>query len=160
VPAPYTQDDARAYVTLAHTEARRGTGAHLLVVDGDAILASCAIAAIDWRDLSADVGYWVAPGSRRRGLGSASVRALSGWAFAELGLERLTLVAAAGNLASQGVARAAGFVREGTMRSAAINGHSGDPADGRTDMLLFGLLPSDLTAPRPPVAPGARRSPG
>ena len=57
------------------------------------------------------VGYWLLPGARGRGLATASVRLIAGWALQELGLERLRLTTAAGNDASQLVAERSGFRR-------------------------------------------------
>ena len=67
----------------------------------------------------AEIGYWVAPWARRRGVATAAVRAMSGWAFANAGVVRLELLTDWANVGSQRVALAAGFQREGVRRSAA-----------------------------------------
>jgi RimJ/RimL family protein N-acetyltransferase len=79
-----------------------------------------------------------ATGSERhaRGHGHATraVGIICRWGFRELGLERIELLAAGVNAASQQVAQRAGFTREALLRA-----YSRGP-DGREDMVCFGLL--------------------
>ncbi|HEX8632193.1 MAG TPA: GNAT family protein, partial [Catenuloplanes sp.] len=105
----------------------------------------------------AEVGYWVAPWARRRGVATAAVRTLSSWAFAGE-LRRLELVTDWENTASQRVALAAGFHREGVRRGAA-------PArdGGRGDFVAFARLADDPPGPTPrllPDLPGGELSDG
>jgi RimJ/RimL family protein N-acetyltransferase len=65
------------------------------------------------------------------------VRLISAWGFGSLGLERIDLFAATGNLPSQRVAERAGFTREGILR-AYMRGR-----DGQLDAVAFGLLAGD-----------------
>ena len=91
----------------------------------------------DWDTGVAETGYWIGPFMRRRGYVSEALRAVAGHAFG-LGLHRLELVAAVGNLASQRVAERAGFTREGVLREAR------PVPGGRADMVLFSLLAEEL----------------
>jgi RimJ/RimL family protein N-acetyltransferase len=84
-----------------------------------------------------EIGYWVAPWARRRGVASAALTLLSGWAIGHLGMERLQLKADVRNHASQGVALRAGYRREGVLRSYVTI------KDERRDMVMFSLLPGD-----------------
>lgn len=63
----------------------------------------------------AEVSYWVLPEARGRGLAVAGVRALTRWAFDELGMHRLEILHAVGNLPSCRVAEKAGYALEGTL---------------------------------------------
>jgi RimJ/RimL family protein N-acetyltransferase len=112
VPAPYTEDDARLWLAAQSAARRGGRRVELAIVgDDDELLGSIAIArSIDAR--AGEVGYWVAREARRRGVATRAVRLVSEWAFAELGIERVELLAEPDNVASQGVAEAAGFARE------------------------------------------------
>ena len=67
-----------------------------------------------------------------------AVQAVTRYAFGK-GLYRVELLAATGNLASQGVALKAGFTREGVLREALVI-----PGGGRADAVLFGLLRGDV----------------
>ncbi|MCA1781336.1 MAG: GNAT family N-acetyltransferase [Intrasporangiaceae bacterium] len=83
----------------------------------------------------AEIGYWVAPWARRMGYATRAVTSASRFAFGRLGLHRLYLFHAVENPGSCSVARAAGFVHEGTMRQ------SYRYADGEYhDEHLHGLL--------------------
>lgn len=67
----------------------------------------------------AELGYWVAPQARRRGVATVATRALAAAAF-RAGLIRLELLVQAENPASQRVAVAAGFHPTGVRRSAGL----------------------------------------
>ena len=69
-------------------------------------------------DLRASVAYWLVPEARRRGVATRAVRLLVRWAFATFDdLVRIELWSIVGNDASDAVARRAGFVEEGILRS-------------------------------------------
>ena len=89
---------------------------------------------------AAEIGYWVAPGSRGRGFMTEAARVVVDWAFSAEGLElaRIEWRAVVGNVASARVARTLGFRFEGTLRGALRNG-SGDRDDG----WIAGLLAAD-----------------
>jgi RimJ/RimL family protein N-acetyltransferase len=82
----------------------------------------------------AQIGYWLAPSARGRGDATRAVILLTRWLF-ELGAARVFLTIVAGNGASVGVARRAGFVYEGTMRA------HGVWLDQRCDVMWFAALP-------------------
>jgi RimJ/RimL family protein N-acetyltransferase len=63
----------------------------------------------------AEVGYWLLAPARGRGVASRAVRLLCSWSFEVCGLERLQLATLPGNVASERVAQACGFHREGTL---------------------------------------------
>jgi hypothetical protein len=64
-----------------------------------------------------ELGYWLGPWARGRGVATRAVKLLARWSFEQLGLERLALHTSSDNLASQAVAGRAGFTREGVLRS-------------------------------------------
>ncbi|HEU4346288.1 MAG TPA: GNAT family protein [Actinoplanes sp.] len=84
----------------------------------------------------------VAPHARHRGLATAAVRALTGWAF-DSGHTRLELLTTWENTIAQRVAMAAGYQREGVRRGA---------RDG-ADLLPFARLPGDPPGPIPRLLP-------
>lgn len=63
------------------------------------------------------LGYWVVPGARRRGLGSHATRLAVDWALREAGIARIEAWVEPENVASQSLLTAAGFKREGVLRS-------------------------------------------
>ncbi|MFF2022670.1 GNAT family N-acetyltransferase [Streptomyces sp. NPDC058171] len=105
--------------------------------DTGEVLGRVALREIVLADGSAELGYWMLPDSRGRGIAPRSVTALTRWAFDEIGLHRLELLHALGNDASCRVAAKTGFALEGTKRSALLHG------DGWHDMHLHARVADD-----------------
>ena len=140
IPSPYRAADARAYLRRADRDRRTGRELLLAIVDPetDELLGSCGLARLDWEDRKAEVGYWVAAGARRRGVGTRAVRLLSRWALDQLALDRIELLVNPDNEPSQRLAARAGFTREGLLR--AYRRRKGR----REDLVMFSLLPRDV----------------
>ena len=86
----------------------------------------------------ANLGYWVRTNATGRGIATTATRLAARFAFEELGLRRIEIVAAVGNVPSQRVAEKAGATREGVLRKRLlIHGES-------LDAVLFSLVPEDL----------------
>jgi RimJ/RimL family protein N-acetyltransferase len=86
----------------------------------------------------ANLGYWVRTSAVGRGVATMATRAVARFGFAELGLQRIEIVAAVGNLPSQRVAEKAGAVREGVLRKRLL-------IRGQTqDAVVFSLVAEDL----------------
>jgi RimJ/RimL family protein N-acetyltransferase len=113
VPSPYRARDAVDFLRLGHEARRAGAGEWLAIeaTDTSELLGSIALRGLD--DGHAEVGYWVAPECRRRGVAAGAVQALVAWAFAELDLDEIRLQVARGNEASVSVARSCGFEPSG-----------------------------------------------
>jgi RimJ/RimL family protein N-acetyltransferase len=71
---------------------------------------------ISWPNQRAGLSILVLPRSRRAGIGREAIELLVGWAHGELGLHRVEVRTLPKNVAMQGLAEAAGFVREGVLR--------------------------------------------
>jgi RimJ/RimL family protein N-acetyltransferase len=136
VPSPYGEADARAYLLARYDATFAGLSAPFAIVaagDGQ-LLGSISLMRFAWEHLRGEVGYWLAVEARGLGHAPRAVRLICEWGFTQLGLERIDLLAATGNRASQTVAERAGFVREAVLRSYMLG------SDGRQDMVAFGLL--------------------
>jgi len=142
VPAPYTRADAKAYVTATRRGWREGSLWAFAITDAanGAVLGSCGVSWQDEPHGVAEIGYWVRPEGRRRGVATRAVRLVSRWVFAECGVRRLQLRADALNTPSQRVAERAGFTREGVLRSVRYSPRRGS----RVDFVLYSLLPGEL----------------
>lgn len=105
------------------------------------LVGSVSVHKVDQDQADAEIGYWVAPWARRQGYASRAVKEASRFAFTRLGLHRLYLYHAVSNPGSCAVARAAGFLHEGTLRQ------SFRYADGvYRDEHLHGRLSTDAVA--------------
>ena len=112
IPSPYTENHARAFITMHDDLRREGLAYHFAIVAQTEVRLSGAISVEGLKVVSgsATVGYWVAPWARRRGLASRALELLSTWAFPYFGLDRLTLTTLVGNVASERVAERCGYV--------------------------------------------------
>lgn len=110
------------------------------VVDAaGSLLAGVSVFEFDFPNANAQLGYWVVPEARGRGIAGAGARTAAEFAFAELPLERIALFHAVENVASCRAALKAGFRAEGTARK------SWRYADGLLhDEHLHALLRDDL----------------
>lgn len=105
---------------------------------GGEFIGGCGINRIDRLNLFANLGYWVRSGRAGQGIATESARLLASFAFSDLGLLRVEIVAAVGNHASQRVAQKTGARREGVLRNRLRL------RSGPTDAVMFSLVPEDL----------------
>jgi RimJ/RimL family protein N-acetyltransferase len=139
LPFPYEAQHAQWFVTeFAPGVLATGRGiVRAIELDGE--LAGCIdLKRTDWAARTTEIGYWAVPSFRGRGVLTEATAALARWALTEVGLLRVELRAAAGNVASQRVAEKAGFQREGVARSA------GYTHDGQVDLVIYSLIQADL----------------
>lgn len=146
LPQPYTREDAVAYISSA------GPTRFAVAEEGTDRLLGAAGYTEDGKG-TAEVGYWVAPWARGQGVASEAVRQV-----VALGFDRLVLHTHPENAASQRVAIAAGFTREGVARA------GGRLPDGsRYDLIVWTRLAGDPPGPSPrliPDLPGGRLTDG
>ncbi|MBR7835827.1 GNAT family N-acetyltransferase [Actinospica durhamensis] len=115
------------WVSWNEEQWRIGGRAAFAIQDADAGLAG----SITLRDFgkdakgdggdTAEVGYWIVPRARGRGVAPAALTAVSRWAFEReedggLGVRRVELLHSVENLGSCRVAQKAGYLHEGTLR--------------------------------------------
>jgi RimJ/RimL family protein N-acetyltransferase len=114
VPVPYRRADALSWIAGSELELDAGVTIGWLAVDAeDRLLASISVMQIDRAAGTGEIGYWVAREARGRGVATRAVRLVRDWAPAGLGLATLEIEVHEHNLASQAVARAAGFTEDG-----------------------------------------------
>ncbi len=140
VPARYGQTEARAYLRQRYDATFAGlTAPFAIVAAGDGrLVGSISLMRFAWTHARGEVGYWLAREARGQGHATRAVKLICAWGFASLGLERIDLLAATGNPASQLVAERAGFRREAVLRSYMR------ATEGQQDMVAFGLLVGEL----------------
>ena len=115
-----------------------GDHASWALVDGMEFAGSISVHRIDREQSNGEIGYWIAPAARGRGLAVLAAKAACHWAFTDLGLHRIQLFHAVENTASALVAERAGFTCEGRLRRSYCYG------DGlRHDELLWARLSTD-----------------
>ena len=141
LPAPYTLDDALAYVEKRRELEATGQCVTWAIADpvDDRLLGT--ILWFNWTaGVECEVGYWTHPEARGRGLTTAAVRLVTGHVFETLGVQRVTAFAAADNLASRRVIERAGYRFYGIERYGAW------VRDDHVDMALYDVTASEWAA--------------
>ncbi|MEV0805232.1 GNAT family protein [Micromonospora sp. NPDC050200] len=149
MPDPYTEETARWWITEGAPAARATGGAAYAIADpaSDRLLGGIGLSQVVPARGQAEIGYWVAPWARGRGVATAATRALSARVFAD-GVARLELLTHQENAASQRVALSAGFRPEGVRRDA-----NPTRGGGRHDLLAWVRLADDPAGPAPRPLP-------
>ena len=121
---PYTLDDAVA--ALRAWDPDSAGRASIGIFDGDRLVG--AIGLMPDGPSSAELGYWVRPECRGRGIAWRCVAALTGWAHRAVSLDRIWLEIDPTNAASSRVAQRAGFHLEGRLARHCRSWTHDDPA--------------------------------
>jgi RimJ/RimL family protein N-acetyltransferase len=129
--------------------AGRGISLTMLEGSGDTCVGQIDVHHVEWEHVRAELGVWVAPGHRGRGLARRALRLAGPWLLAEAGLERVELLTQTDNEAMIAAAQAAGFQLEGVLRgyyrdAAGIQRRLGRGAALRVDMKVLSLVRRDL----------------
>jgi RimJ/RimL family protein N-acetyltransferase len=157
LPSPYTMEDASWWVREGSLPAFERGGGNFAIADpgDDGLLGGIGIT--HEQNGNGEIGYWVAPWARSRGVATAATRALTDYAFAA-GYGRLQLRTEHENTSSQRVAIAAGYMREGVQRGAAPT-----RTGGRHELIVWARLAGDPPGPAHralPDLPGGRLTDG
>ncbi len=120
--AGYSLEDTTTWLDLCREGWEKGTQYGFVAVDVETgeVLGDCGISQINRANGFANLGYWVRSSATGQGLGSALARRVARFGVEELKLNRLEILTAAENTASQRVAEKAGATREGVLRSRLI----------------------------------------
>jgi RimJ/RimL family protein N-acetyltransferase len=132
-------DREQAQASIAHLPALMASGRMLPMTALDAtgdIVGGGILHHLDAERAIVEIGYWVLPHARRRGIATQIARLLAEHAFA-LGVERVAAYVNVDNPASERVLERAGYTREGVVRSLP------KPDGRRVDKTLFSLLPGE-----------------
>ncbi len=131
--------EVREYIDGVPGRLAAGEAVLLAVVDvaAEAFLGKTMLFHIDSEARDAELGFWLSPRARGRGLAARAIRLTVRWAFNELGLERVHGLTDVDNIAAQRVMTSVGFVREGVLR-----GLDRRPT-GRVDVVSYSILHTD-----------------
>ena len=140
---PYGMTAGQAANWIENREAQRRSGSGFAVAietrGGGEVLGCVGLAGLA-AEMGPEAYYWLGASARGRGVATRALGRVCTWAFDVAGVARVRLFTQPGNVPSCRVAERVGFVREGRLRRAAV-----DKQGRRGDLLLYGLLPEDLT---------------
>ena len=138
----YTREESSTWIEARAQAWRDGVEYSFAVIDsvGGRFVGGCGLNQFDYDRQRANLGYWVRTSATCTGHGTAAARLLARWGAEVLHLERMEIIAAVGNIASQRVAVKLGAMREGIARSRIrIRGV-------QYNAVVFSLVRSDLPA--------------
>lgn len=107
-------------------------------VGEDSCIGQIDVHRVDWDNRRAELGAWLAPAHRGRGLGRRALALVGSWLIEEVGFERVELLTQPDNASMIHAARAARFELEGVL-----HGYYRTPG-GRVDMAIMSLVRRDL----------------
>ena len=116
--ANYSPDDSAAFVNSRDAEWEKGEHYSFIIFElrtGE-FLGGVGLNFVNRVHNLANLGYWVRSSRTGRGFASAATRLIARFGLEELKFQRLEILAAADNIASQRVAEKAGAVREAVLR--------------------------------------------
>lgn len=118
LPHPYSEDDAKTFITYCAEEEPQVTFA----IEYRKQLAGCVglVLQTDIYRKTAEIGYWIGEPFWGKGIATEAVKLLVNYAFETLGLVRVYCGIFETNHASQRVVEKAGFSLEGRLKKALI----------------------------------------
>ena len=136
----YSIEESKEFVGSRETAAHNGEWYSFAVFEreGTEFLGGVGLNFFNHVHKMANLGYWVRTSAAGRGVATTATRAVARFGFEQLGLQRIEIVAAVGNLSSQRVAEKVGAMREGVLRKRLLI--NGEPQDA----VLFSLTAEDL----------------
>ena len=135
----YRIEESAAFIDRAIAGHKAGDMYEFFIVDGeDRFLGGAGLNRVDARFMRANLGYWVRTSVAGKGVAAAATRLLARFGFEQLGLQRIEIIAAVDNKASQRVAEKVGGHREGVLRNGIR--FRGKPIDS----VCYSLIPGDI----------------
>ena len=107
-------------------------------VGSNRFVGGCGINQINWMYRIGNVGYWVRTDATGKGYASAAAKLCAEFGFVDLRLNRIEIVAAKGNIASQKAAEKTGATKECLARKRLIVG------DKTHDAIVYSLIKEDI----------------
>jgi ribosomal-protein-serine acetyltransferase len=118
IDATRTVADTRRYAQFAQAQFESHVAFDFAIRASGAFVGSIGLHGLDWSSRSGQIGYWLAPDVRGRGLISRGVTALVTHAFAHLDVHRIEIRCVVENARSRAVPERIGFFFEGVLAEA------------------------------------------
>ncbi|MCY0096431.1 GNAT family N-acetyltransferase [Hoeflea ulvae] len=113
-----TREDSRAFIESIHHQHDAGKGFACGVFRDNRLVGLCGFHEIDTHTRSVVIGYWLAEAHQGNGIISRCAAFFIDYAFTELGLQRVDIPVAEGNMRSRAVCERLGLSDQGTIENA------------------------------------------
>jgi RimJ/RimL family protein N-acetyltransferase len=133
LPRSHTPGSARALLAM-YNETEDFVQRAVADARTDGLLGTVILFNVTRHEARCEVGFWLVPGARGRGVATAAVGLICDWAIREWGIERFDAHSDIDNPAAHAVLERNGFSREGILRGWGARGA------GRVDAVMFGRL--------------------
>jgi ribosomal-protein-serine acetyltransferase len=137
VDATHSEDDTLSFIRSVLDQFSSGAGFTAGIWNCERFAGVIGTHKIDWLNRKVEIGYWLGQSFQGQGIMTDASRAVTTHALGELGLNRVEILSAAGNLRSAAIPRRLGFTLEGTLRQRQLVNHQFH------DSLLFSMLKRD-----------------
>jgi len=136
----YALDETKTWIASCAETWAKGEAYDFLIVDriNNSPLGGCGLNQLNKLDRIANLGYWVRTSRAGQGIATEAARLLADFGFKYLKLNRIEMIIAVDNAASQRVAQKLGAMREGVLRNRIA------VRDRIYDALMFSLIPGNL----------------
>jgi ribosomal-protein-serine acetyltransferase len=107
------------------------------ILEEDRVIGRIGVHKIDMQNKIGEIGYWIGKNVQGKGSVTKSCKALIGFCFKELQLNRIEIKCGTENIRSQSIPEKLGFTKEGIIRQ-------GEFMNGKfIDLNLYSLLKND-----------------
>ncbi len=136
----YAIEESTTWIAQCAERWREGMEYNFVIVDSrdGSFLGGCGLNSLNLVDKVANLGYWVRTSRTRQGIATTATRLLARFGLEDLKLNRIEIIAATSNQASQRIAEKVGATREGILRNRLV------VHEKVYDMVIFSFIPHDL----------------
>jgi RimJ/RimL family protein N-acetyltransferase len=115
----YTAEESQSFIASVETAWNQKTGFGFAVFDvrSRLFLGGVGLNQVNRKNNFANLGYWVRSSQSGRGVATAATLLAAEFGFEDLRLNRIEILTAIGNVASQRVAEKSGAKKEGILRN-------------------------------------------
>ncbi|WP_186577004.1 GNAT family N-acetyltransferase [Aquibacillus kalidii] len=130
-------EDTKAFIKSSRRGYADNQSLTTFILYNGEIVGTASYNKIDWTNKIAYIGYWLGKDYQSQGIMTRVAKALTDYAFNELGLNKVDITAAVENMKSRSIPERLGFVNEGCIRQAEWL------YDHYVDHIVYGMLAND-----------------
>ena len=119
LPYPYTEKDAKEFIEMVLTKPDPAIDL-AIDIDGNAVGGIGIILKQDVERICAEMGYWLGEKYWNMGIMTEAIKQMTNYVFTNFSLHKVYALPFDFNIASHKVLQKAGYIKEATLRQAAI----------------------------------------